>query len=188
MALSDEKMRAYTRRLLLSRMRLMCTHGFYGLLLMHMRYAVDEAVETACTDGVRITFGTDFLESLTDSELDFVMMHELLHVVLRHCLRADERDNELFNIACDIVVNSNILLENGMDLRKITLTKHGEAMHLTPNGDEGHGYTAEQVYEMLKKQQSRGGGNTRNTPTGGGGTRGAGQSRQKNATTQQKRY
>jgi predicted metal-dependent peptidase len=40
------------------------------------------------------------------------MMHEILHVVLQHCLRGEDRDQERFNIACDIVVNSNILLEN----------------------------------------------------------------------------
>ena len=175
MALSEERLRAYTRRLLLSRMRLLCSHGFYGLLLLHMQYSVDEEVETACTDGVRITFGTAFLDELTDDELDFVMMHEVLHVVLQHCLREGERDPLLFNIACDIVVNSNILLENGMDARKITLASYGEAMHLTPNKDEGHLYTAEQVYEMLKKKAKSGGGSGGNGSgksqgnSGGGG-------------------
>jgi predicted metal-dependent peptidase len=53
------------------------------------------------------------------------------------------------NIACDIVVNSNILLENNMDIRSITLSQWGESMHIAPDGKEGHEYTAEQVYEML---------------------------------------
>ena len=52
MALSEEKIRSYIQRLLLSRMRILCNHGFYGLLLMHMVYAVDEEVATACTDGI----------------------------------------------------------------------------------------------------------------------------------------
>ena len=38
MGLSEEKVRGYMRRLLLSRMRILNSHGFYGLLLMHMRY------------------------------------------------------------------------------------------------------------------------------------------------------
>lgn len=141
-------------------MRLLCNHGFYGLLLMHMRYAVDESVETACTDGVRIIFGTEFLEELSDGELDFVMMHEIMHVVLQHCMRGGRLDGEAFNIACDIVVNSNILLENNMDRSSITLKKYGEAMHLAPDGKEGYEYTAEQVYAMLpqsQKQKSNGG-------------------------------
>jgi predicted metal-dependent peptidase len=47
------------------------------------------------------------------------------------------------------VVNSNILLENGMQSKSITLKKYGESMHLAPDGKEGYAYTAEQVYNML---------------------------------------
>lgn len=149
MELSNEQIKGYIRRLLLSRMRILNTHGFYGLLLMHMIYTIDENAETAYTDGTRIAFGPKFLDSLTDSELDFVMMHEILHVVLQHCVREDNRDHDRFNIACDIVVNSNILLENNMDHRSITLSQWGESMHIAPDGKEGHEYTAEQVYDML---------------------------------------
>lgn len=153
MALSEEKIRKYIQRLLLSRMRILCNHGFYGLLLMHMVYSIDEKLETACTDGIRITFGTDFLDSLSDSELDFVMMHEILHVVLQHCLRGGDCEHETFNIACDIIVNSNILLENNMKISSITLKNYGESMHIAPDGKEGYEYTAEQVYDMLPKQE-----------------------------------
>lgn len=155
MALSETKVKEYIKRLLLSRMRILCNHGFYGLLLMHMKYAVSEAVETACTDGVRITFGTDFLDNLSDSELDFVMMHEILHGVLQHCIRGDVEAPEAYNIAADIVVNSNILLENEMKLSSITLGKYGTSMHAAPDGKEGHQYTAEQVYEMLPKNPDK---------------------------------
>ena len=163
MALSEEKVRQYMKRLLLSRMRILCNHGFYGLLLMHMVYSLDENLKTAATDGRRIVFSPEFLEELTDQELDFVMMHEILHVVLQHCARQGDRDHERFNIACDIVVNSNILLENNMDLHSITLSGYGESMHLAPDGKEGHQYTAEEVYAMLPPGKS---GNSRDA--GGG--------------------
>lgn len=150
MALSEEKIKEYNKRLLLSRMRILLNNGFYGLLLMHMILALDENCETAATDGYRIYFGPNFLDELSDNELDFVMMHEILHVVLQHCLREGDRNTERFNIACDIVVNSNILLSNNMDSKSITLKRYGESMHLTPNKDEGYKYTAEEVYEMMK--------------------------------------
>lgn len=143
-------------------MRILYNHGFYGLLLMHMIYAVSEEIETACTDGVRITFGIDFLDSLSDSELDFVMMHEILHVVLQHCFRGDVEDPEAYNIAADIVVNSNIMLENGMKASSITLSKYGIAMHVAPDGKEGYEYTAEQVYAMLPKNLNKKGNNNLN--------------------------
>lgn len=155
MALSEEKIKGYIKRLLLSRMRILSNHGFFGLLLMHMVYAVDEKLDTAATDGVRITFGTEFLDELSDSELDFVMMHEIMHVVLQHCLRGKSYEHERFNIACDIVANSNILLENNNDLKSITLAKYGTSMHLAPNGKEGHSYTAEEVYHMLPQSPNK---------------------------------
>lgn len=87
MVLSNEKKKEYVKRLVMSRMRLLINNGFYGLLLMHMIYSIDENCETAATDGHRIFFGPKFLDELSDSELDFIMMHEILHVVLQHCMR-----------------------------------------------------------------------------------------------------
>lgn len=179
MALSDDKLRLYTRRLRVSRMRLLVNHGFYGLLLMHMRFSVDESVDTACTDGKKIIFGPAFLEQLNDSELDFVMLHEVLHVALRHCARTGERDPYLFNCACDIVVNSNILLENGMDEKSITIRAGagGPLMHKAPNGNEGHEYTAEEVYEMLLKKANSAKGTRSKAGNASGGGSGSGSSR-----------
>lgn len=153
MVLSENKKKEYIKRLLMSRMRLLLNYGFYGLLLMHIKYALDENCETAATDGRRIWFSPKFLDELSDSELDFVMMHEILHVVLQHCMRQGDRNNEQFNIACDIVVNSIILQSNKMDRGSITLKQYGESMHLAPDGKEVYLYTAEQVYEMLLQKK-----------------------------------
>lgn len=153
MEISNEKIRQYIHRLLVARMRILCNHGFYGLLLMHMIYSIDEGCETAYTDGERIAFSPTFLEELSDKELDFVMMHEILHVVLQHCLRGEDKDNERYNIAADIVINSTIMHENDDKASSITLSKYGESMHIAPDGKEGYLYTAEEVYEMLQSKQ-----------------------------------
>ena len=161
MVLSKDDVRRYTTRLLLSRNRLLQTNSFYGLLLMHMRFFLDEECETAYTDGERIAFSPAFMDKLSDKELDFVMMHEILHVVLEHCMRTGDRDNFLFNCACDVVVNSNIRLANNDDPASITIGAFGESMNMAPNGKPGHLYTAEEVYEMFPRsarEQASGGG------------------------------
>lgn len=150
--LCENALKKYNKRLLLSRMRILMNNGFYGLLLMQMIFAVDEKCETAATDGYRIYFGPKFMDDLSDSELDFVLMHEIMHAALNHCKRRDGRESEMYNIACDIVVNSNILYSNNFNNGSITLRKYGETMHIAPNGDEGYKYTAEEVYEMLVKR------------------------------------
>jgi len=96
------------------------------------------------------------------------MMHEILHVVLQHCIRGSDLDADTFNIACDIVVNSNILLENNMDLQSITLGGYGASMHTAPDGQEGYLYTAEEVYHMLSKgtKQASRSGNDRGSAGG----------------------
>ena len=165
MKLSIEQQRAYVQRIMLARMRILANNGFYGLLLMHMKFALDESLETAATDGERIFFNPAFMDELSDSELEFILIHEILHIVLQHVFRTGKRDNETFNIACDIVVNSNILLSSGMDIKSITLSKYGESMHLTPEGLEGFDFTAEEVYEKLIQKQ-------RNRASGKGGNRG----------------
>lgn len=138
-----------TKRIVKAKMNILVNNGFYGLLLSHMKFALDTECETACTDGRRIWFGPAFMEKLSDSELEFVMMHEIMHIVLQHCIRGEEYDNEIYNIAADIVINSNIMHSVGDDLSFITLKEYGVSMHLTPDGNEGYEYTAEEVYDML---------------------------------------
>jgi len=153
MVLSEEKKKEYMKRLLLSRMRLLCKNGFYGLLLMHMPFKIDERCKNAATDGKYIIFGPNYLDGLNDSELDYVLMHEVLHVALQHCFRKGDRDPERYNKACDIIVNSNILYSNGMDEKSITLRKYGgPCMHQTPDGKEGYLFSADEVYTLLPEE------------------------------------
>ena len=146
----DPRTRAIVERLQQARMTLLEQQPFYALLLLHMRFALDLTCETAYTDGTRIAFHPDFIDALSDSELEFVLMHEVLHTALGHPFRHQAQyDLECYDKACDIVVNSNILYSCGMDLRRITLNQFGEAMHLTPDGEEGYLYSIEQVYGKL---------------------------------------
>lgn len=155
MELSSEKIREYTRRIMTARMRLLCNHGFYGLLLMHVGFNLTDQIEYAGvgkgsgSDDV-IFFNPNFLEQISDKELDYVLMHEILHIVLRHSSRTGDFEPERFNIACDIVVNSNILKSNGFDENSIRLRVNGGVQsHTAPNGKEGYNYTAEELYELV---------------------------------------
>jgi predicted metal-dependent peptidase len=53
------------------------------------------------------------LANLTDDEWRFVLAHEALHAALCHHARLGGRDKELFNIACDYVING-WLVEMGL--------------------------------------------------------------------------
>lgn len=149
MELSNQKINDLTKRLLLSRTRILIKYPFYGLLLMHVGFSVDFKCSTAYTDGRKIAFNPDFLDELTDSEVDTVMLHEVMHIVLKHCFRGHGLEDERYNIACDIVVNSNIVYSSGLGVETIALKCDTDPWRLAPNGKEGYLYTAEEVYGML---------------------------------------
>ena len=151
---NDPRVRALGRRLLAARARLLLENPFYGLLLMHCTFRLtDDAdeVDTACVNARgTITFNADFAESVTDSELTYVMQHEVLHCALGHLRRRGTRKPFLFNVAADIIVNSNIMHSAGDDISAITLAcEGGEPLHLAPDGTPGWQHTAEEVYAML---------------------------------------
>lgn len=141
-------MKKIVQKLTIARQQILAEYPFYGMLLMNLKFGLMDC-ETAFTDMERIVFDPDFIEILSLEELEFVMQHELLHCVLHHCTRGKGMNQELYNIACDIVVNSNILSSMG----KTQMFVAGEeVMHLVPDGSEGCLYTAEQVYQMLVKE------------------------------------
>jgi len=152
MEVSNKKLREYTRRIMIARMRLLCNNGFYGLLLMHMRMNISDEKETAWSDlNDKLYFNPDFLENVSDRELDYVLMHLLLHVVLKHLNRKGSFEEKYYDEAADIVVNSNILRSNAGNLSSISLSNFGGIQeYMVPGGDEGWKYSVEEVYQMLR--------------------------------------
>lgn len=150
MEISNEIMRDCSRKLLLTRARLLQNNGFYGILLMHMKFALSEDIDSATADDKKMYFNPEFVMSLSDKETEYVIMHLISHVVLRHNSRNAGLKENVFYDACDIVVNSNILHSSNMDEKSIYLKSYGGVQpHLAPDGSEGYEHTAEEIYEML---------------------------------------
>lgn len=146
--LSDIK-KEQARRISEARLRILSKHPFYGTLLLHLK-SVFADCGTAATDMKRIIFDPQFVSRLSDTEIEFIILHEVMHCTLQHCLRGEGKNHELFNIACDIVVNSAIMEAMGVDS---FMVDGEEPMHITPKGDEGRKYSAEEVYEMLLSEE-----------------------------------
>ena len=150
MELSREEVNKIIKRIQAVKVGLMNTHPFFAVLLMHTSFALDDYSPTAYTDGSTICLNPDFVSQLNNDELTFILLHEVMHIALNHCNRRIKGvDNNIQNIACDIVVNSNILYSFNMDKSKITLKDYGESMHVTPSGREGYQLTFEEVIEEL---------------------------------------
>ena len=121
---------------------------FYGDLLMKLKFTMAPC-KTAATDMRRLIFDPLFVERISDEELEFTMIHEVLHCVLQHVIRSKGKNPMLFNVAADTVVNSIILYSTGRSDFWIDGCK---LMHTTPDGKEGHLFSVEEVYEQLTKK------------------------------------
>ena len=151
--ISAETKKAVLRKMIRCRSRILGQYPFYGYLVMHLQLGITDC-GTACTDMKHLLFDPDFAEQLTDNEMIFVMLHEVLHCSLSHCTRSRDFHPELFNIAADIVVNSNILYSMGIPEFEVAGIP---AMHTTPDGQEGYHFSAEEVYRMLFQNAASGG-------------------------------
>ncbi len=146
--MDEMKVKNTVRRMTEERALLIKNNPFFGHLSMGLQLACAPC-KTACTDGSRLIFDPAFAEKLSDQELQFVILHEVLHCVFRHYIRGKGLHSVLYNIACDIVVNSTILAMWGQESMMIAGEK---AMHLAPDGKEGREYNAEEIYQMLIHQ------------------------------------
>ena len=146
--MDEMKVKNTVRRMTEERALLIKNNPFFGHLSMGLQLACAPC-KTACTDGSRLIFDPAFAEKLSDQELQFVILHEVFHCVFRHCIRGKGLHSVLYNIACDIVVNSTILAMWGQESMMIAGEK---AMHLAPDGKEGREYNAEEIYQMLIHQ------------------------------------
>ena len=106
-------------RLITSRVQLLLNNGFFGNLATRLQLQdASDWCPTAATDGRFFFYNKEFIDSLDDEELIFLMGHEVLHNVYDHMDRRGNRDPRLWNIANDYVVNMD-LVENNIG-KKIT--------------------------------------------------------------------
>lgn len=149
-----EQLARLNHRVMKLRIRMLEEFAFFGILLMHLKPAFSEQIGTAGTDGSYLVIAPSFLGKLSDEEGMFLFEHEVMHCALGHCgTRQGSRQKELFNIACDIVINSMLLEYHD---RKPPLVLGGaEGFCMTPDGRPGRDFTAEQVYDMLQQRWNR---------------------------------
>lgn len=139
--------KAIVKKIYDTRANIINQYPFFGRLLFKLKLEYGEC-GTAYTDMRRIVFDPRFAARISIEELGYVMIHEVLHCALKHCIRGFGKQHDIYNIACDIVVNSTML--EMYDTNEIVIDNI-PLMHLAPNGKEGRLYSVEEVYSMLMR-------------------------------------
>ena len=96
-------------RLVTARIGLLLRHSFFGNLATRMTLTnADEWCSTAATDGLKFYYNSRFIMMLKPKEVEFLVGHEVLHVVYDHMDRRGNRDPQIWNIADDYAVNADL--------------------------------------------------------------------------------
>lgn len=85
-----------------------------GVLMIGERKIVD-GVPTACTNGRDEFYGREFVESLNDRQLRFLVLHEVYHKLYRHLTTwrwMFDKHQQAANMATDYVINIKLVDDN----------------------------------------------------------------------------
>jgi predicted metal-dependent peptidase len=129
---------------------------YSGVMLMGKSSVEDEKF-TAYTDGVNKRYSREFISKLSDAELRGLVLHENLHVALKHIQRFKKEfkaEPMLINASADYVVNDIILNLNDRSFLTLPEDRLYDAKY--------RNWSVREVYEDLKKQRQ-----DNNTPQGG---------------------
>jgi predicted metal-dependent peptidase len=142
-ALEEMRVEVYDR-IIVARVGLLLRHPFFGNMATRLRIlAADEWLPTAAVDGRNLYYNTQFFNAMNNKEIEFVIAHEILHMVFDHLERREDRNPMLYNIAADYIVNNTLVRD-----------RIGEKPSIVDcfQDYKYDGWTSEQVYDDLFKQ------------------------------------
>jgi len=131
-------------RIIVARVGLLLRHPFFGNMATRLRIlAADDWLPTAAVDGRNLYFNTQFFNAMSNKEIEFVVAHEILHMVFDHLNRRDDRNPMLYNIAADYIVNNTLVRDRIGEKPKIVDCFQDF---------QYDGWTSEEVYDKLFKE------------------------------------
>ena len=136
-------------RIIVARVGLLLRHPFFGNMATRLRIlAADDWLPTAAVDGRNLYFNTQFFNAMDNKEIEFVVAHEILHMVFDHLGRRDDRNPMLYNIAADYIVN-NTLVRDRIGAKPKVVDCFQDFKY--------EGWTSEEVYDELFKEAQKNG-------------------------------
>ena len=128
-------------RIITARVGLLLRHPFFGNMATRLKIvAADDMIPTAAVDGRNLYFNTQFFNAMSNKEIEFVIAHEILHMVFDHLTRREDRNPMLYNNACDYIVN-NLLIRDRIGEKPKLVECYYDTKY--------EGWTSEEVYDEL---------------------------------------
>lgn len=124
----------------------------YSGIFMLGKTDVSDVIPTACTDGRNTLYGRKFVDSLKDSDLKGLILHENLHKAFRHTTvwkHLYKKQPRLANMACDYVINL-MIHDSDPSGHQVTLPEGGLL------DEKYRGMDAGTVYKLLEEDMKNG--------------------------------
>jgi predicted metal-dependent peptidase len=132
------------------------TAAFLGSILCSLEFKWTEELPTAATNGIDFLWNPTWFMGMTPENRKAVLMHELWHVARLHMVRRGDRCPDVWNYACDYIINNDLIAEG--------YNFDGIGGLIDP---QYAGMAEEDVYDLLNK--NGGGGNFPGAFAGQGG-------------------
>lgn len=140
------------KKLITARVQMLMRSPFFGNLACRLKLVdATKWLPTCATDGRHFYYNRDFVDNLSRPELTFVFCHEVLHCAYSHMDRKKSRDSQLWNEACDFVINLEIKDAKVGEMPKAVV--EGEVKYVGLLDDKFRGLASNQVYDLLKKMK-----------------------------------
>jgi len=105
--------REIREKLITARVGLLLKASFFGNMATRLKLVnADDWCSTAATDGRNFYYNSRFIKMLQPKEVEFLFGHEVLHCVYDHFGRRGSRHPQLWNVANDYAVNSDLKKHN----------------------------------------------------------------------------
>lgn len=122
------------------------TAAFLGSIMCSLEFVWSREVKTAATNGIKLWWNPDFFMATPQETNKFVLMHELWHVARLHVLRMGPRCPDVWNYACDYIING-LLEDEGYKI---------ELPFPICLDQQYRGMAEEDVYDLLNKDSGNG--------------------------------
>lgn len=95
--------------------KLLIRYPLFGNVIVNLKFKLtkENVNAPAFTDGGNIFYKQEFIDEYSERDKEFIIAHEIFHIVLRHIFRNVGKDLDLLNFVEDAIINQ-LLVRDGL--------------------------------------------------------------------------
>lgn len=147
---------------------------YYGNFLLFISFHERKDLKTCAVNitsqGMNFFYNTDFLDGKTQKEVNFIVIHEIFHLLWSHPKRtiSGQYEHRLANIAQDMIINHIIWSDISRDFVQLPKNEEGKNMTLFIPKEYKGSLIFEELYEWLRDARDKHNEQRRRNGSGGG--------------------